>query len=103
MKFTLAVTFLAAAAQAADQVEVLLCVEAYCPGCQQFTMEDLAPTYMLDGMSDIMNLTFVPFGKFSISGYEVLGLFFAHPSLTPPFQIKSFQEMHTSPTRLPAP
>ncbi|GMH84246.1 hypothetical protein TrVE_jg7714 [Triparma verrucosa] len=67
MKLALAISFAAAAvARAADPVNVLLCIEAYCPGCQQFTVDDLIPTYEALG-SDVMNVTVVPFGNAHIT------------------------------------
>ena len=68
MKLSLAIAALAATANAADQVNILVCVEAYCPGCESFTVSDLYPTYQKEGMADIMNITFVPYGNANMVG-----------------------------------
>ncbi|GMH91453.1 hypothetical protein TrVE_jg11538 [Triparma verrucosa] len=57
---------LAPIARAADPVNVLVCIEAYCGACQEFMLYDLIPTYE-DLGSDVMNVTVVPFGNAHIT------------------------------------
>ena len=46
-----------------DKVKVSLYFESLCPGCHEFIVNTLAPTYLKPGVSDILEVELVPYGN----------------------------------------
>ncbi|GAA6104016.1 gamma-interferon-inducible lysosomal thiol reductase-like, partial [Tachysurus ichikawai] len=47
--------------RSADHVNVSLYYESLCPGCREFLVAQLMPTFIM--LNDIMNLALIPFGN----------------------------------------